>query len=112
MRGEDIMKVLDIQIGDPLPQKSDVEFFFEKNKFFKHEFLKNIKIYDNPLHNISIDVYSDYNIFVCIGNYKSKSFDTDYFQIFRFLIDKEIKELSEKELEYFFDKITNILKFL
>ena len=34
MRGEDIMKVLDIQIGDPLPQKSDVEFFFEKNKSF------------------------------------------------------------------------------
>lgn len=67
VRGEDIMKVLDIQIGDPLPQKSDVEFFFEKNKFFKHEFLKNIKIYDNPLHNIK---------YRCI-------FQLQYFRVYR-----------------------------
>ena len=38
MRGEDIMKVLDIQIGDPLPQKSDVEFFFEKINFLSMSF--------------------------------------------------------------------------
>lgn len=58
MRGEDIMKILDIQIGDPLLQKSDVEFFYEKNKFLKHEFLKNIKIAVRYVFIILIPLYS------------------------------------------------------